>query len=70
MINSDRLFKWHALWRLCDQEVICKTCHAEQEEAEAELPFEHSRACTFAVYATFPWKDLNRITTGFTGSKV
>lgn len=66
MSSSDRLLRWNSLWRLDGGLVFCRTCHSEQEESEASLPFEHSRGCSYERYAAYPWNDLNRISAAYT----
>ncbi|MBD8574184.1 hypothetical protein IFR09_04635 [Pseudomonas syringae] len=64
MSISERLIKWHSLWQINRGIVICRSCRAQQREAEKTSSFNHLQGCQCPEPYTLPWSDLDRIAAG------
>lgn len=65
MSANDDLITWNTQWRLSATSVMCKTCKAEQNEADKAMMFEHLAGCGYAGQGHRPWDDLDQITAHF-----
>lgn len=65
MTPMEKLTEWHANWRITQVTISCKTCHAEQLEADQEHVFIHAPGCVKAKLGIQPWPALNDVQKAF-----
>lgn len=69
MFANDDFITWNSRWRLSASSVTCKTCGAQQGEADKALMFVHLAGCGYAGQGHRPWDDLDQITAHFKKTK-
>jgi hypothetical protein len=69
MNAQERLLRWHFSWRIKNNVVSCRSCHASQIEADMSRPFEHLTGCLYSAERFNPWHELDRISLAAPSSK-